>query len=145
VKRPRDRKNRILLVGDSHIRGYASTLKPLLNNNYDIYGVFKPGSGTSELSESAKDIADQLTLNDVIVICSGSNDYDRNDFSRTFLNIKDYLLHNNHTNIIVMNVPFQYDFPNSFAVNEKISVLNKKTPEIIQSLSSHQLPRDNEQ
>ena len=54
VKRPGARKHRILLVGDSHVRGYASTLKPLLNNNYDLYGVVKPGSGTSELSESAK-------------------------------------------------------------------------------------------
>ena len=54
VKHPAARKHRILLVGDSHIRGYASTLKPLLNNNYDLFGTVKPGSGTSELSESAK-------------------------------------------------------------------------------------------
>ena len=126
MERPGVSKHRILLVGDSHIRSYASALKPLLNNNYDLYGVVKPGSGTSELSESAKKVANQLTHNDVIVICSGSNDYDQNDFSRTFLNIKDYVMHNNHTNIVVMNVPFRYDLPNSSAVNEKISFFNKK-------------------
>jgi hypothetical protein len=35
-------------------------------------------------------------------------------------------MRNNHTNIVLMNVPFRYDLPNSFAVNEKISILNKK-------------------
>jgi hypothetical protein len=126
VKRPGARKHRILLVEDSYIRGYVSTLKPLLNNDYDLCGVVKPGSGTSEVSESAEEIAGQLTHDDVIVICSGTNDYDQNDFSRTFRNIKDYVTRNNHTNIPLMNVPFRYDLPNSFAVNEKISILNKK-------------------
>ena len=54
VKRPGVSKHRILLVGDSHIRGYASALKPLLNNNYDFYGVVKPGSATSELFNQQK-------------------------------------------------------------------------------------------
>jgi hypothetical protein len=114
---------RILLIGDSHIRGHLSTLKPLLNNDYDLYGVVKPGSGTSELSGSAKEVSCQLTHDDVIMICSGTIDYDMNDFFRTFRNIKDYIVRNNHTNILLMNVPFRYDLPNSFAVNEKISFL----------------------
>jgi hypothetical protein len=86
----------------------------------------KPSSGTSELSKSAKEVTGQLTHDDMMVIYSGTNDYDQNDFSRTFQNIKDYIEHNNHTNIVLMNVPFQYDLPNSFVVNEKISILNKK-------------------
>jgi hypothetical protein len=31
IKRPLSRKHRIILVGDRHVRGYVSTLKPLLN------------------------------------------------------------------------------------------------------------------
>jgi hypothetical protein len=55
VKRPGARKHRILLVGDSHIRlGYASALKPLPNINYDVRGLVKPSSGTSEHSESTR-------------------------------------------------------------------------------------------
>jgi cytochrome b involved in lipid metabolism len=98
----------------------VSTLKPLLNNDYDLYGVVKPGSGTSELSESAKEVAGQLTHDDVMVICSGTNDYDMNDFSKTFRNNKDHIVRNNHTDILLTNAPIWYDLPNSFAVNEKI-------------------------
>ena len=66
----------------------------------------------------------------MIVICSGTNDYDQNDFSRTLLNIKDYVMCNNHTNIVVMNIPFRYDVSNYFTVNEKIPLLNKNLQKI---------------
>jgi hypothetical protein len=41
--------------------------------------MMKPGSGTSELRESAKEVIIQLSHDDLIVICSGTNDYDLND------------------------------------------------------------------
>jgi hypothetical protein len=49
MKHPLSRKHRIIFVGASHVGGYVSTLKPLLNSDYDLYSVVKPGSGTSEL------------------------------------------------------------------------------------------------
>jgi hypothetical protein len=91
MKHPLSRKHRIIFVGDSHVRGYVSTLKPLLNSDYDLYSVVKPGSGSSELKESAKEVIRQLSHDDLIVICSGTNDYDLNDFSLTFQNIKNYI------------------------------------------------------
>jgi len=42
-------KHKIVLIGDSHIRGYVNTLKPLLSSDYNLYCVVKPGSGTGEL------------------------------------------------------------------------------------------------
>ena len=80
----------------------------------------KPGSGTNELKESAKEVIRQLSHDDLIVICSSTNDYDLNDFTLTFQNIKNYIKSNNHTNILLMNVPFWYDLPNSFSVNKNI-------------------------
>ena len=50
------KKHKIILIGDSHIKGYASNLKSLLSNNYDFFIIFKPGSTTNELMESAKKI-----------------------------------------------------------------------------------------
>ena len=54
VKHSPSNKHRILLIGDSHIRGYASALQPLLNSGYDIYSVIKPGAGSKELNNSEK-------------------------------------------------------------------------------------------
>jgi len=106
MKRPLSRKHRIILVGDNRVKGNVSTLKPLLNSDYDLYSMVEPGSGTSELKESAKEVISQLSHDDLIVICSGTKDYDLNGFSLTFQNIKNYIKSNNHTNILLMNVPF---------------------------------------
>jgi hypothetical protein len=107
------KKHRIVLIGDSHIKGYACNLKPVVSNNYDLYSTVKPGSTTSELKESAKEEVSQLSHDDLIIICSGTNDYELNEFSLTFQNIMDFIKSNNHMNIILMNVPFRYDLHNS--------------------------------
>ena len=81
-------------------------LKTLLSNNYELYSDIKPGSSTSELRERAKDEVSQLSHDDLIVISSGTNDYELNEFSSTFQNITNFIKTNNHTNIILINVPF---------------------------------------
>jgi len=48
-------KHRIVLIGDSNMRGYVSSLEPLLTSNYNLYSVMKPGSGTNELEKSANE------------------------------------------------------------------------------------------
>ena len=60
-------KHRIVLVGDSLIRGYACSLRPLLGNSFDVYGVVKPGSDTNELLNSAKDSIELLNHDDTLL------------------------------------------------------------------------------
>jgi hypothetical protein len=131
MKRPLCRKHKTILVGNRHVTGYVSTLKLLLNSDYGLYCVVKPGSGTNERKESAKEVIRQLSHDDLIVTCSGTNDCDFNDFSLTSQNIKNYIKSNNHTNILLMNVPFWYDLTNSFSVNKNISVLNRKLQRLV--------------
>ena len=45
------KKHRIILIGDSNIRGYASALEPIQDGDYNLYSVVKPGSGTNELKK----------------------------------------------------------------------------------------------
>ena len=122
-----------MLLGDSHIRGQVSMLKPLLNNDFDLYGAVKPGSGTSELSESAKGVIEQISCNDLIIISSGTNAYELNGFSSPFQNIKNYLMNTTHTNIILLNIPYRYDLRNSTAVNKPISLLNRKFYKLVKT------------
>ena len=118
-------KHRIILVGDSHVEGFASSLKSILHSDYDLFSVVKPGSSSNELKESAKEITRQLSHEDLIVICSSTSDLELNNLSVTFQNIMNYLMNNNHSNILLLNIPFRYDLPNSYAANKKISTLNK--------------------
>jgi len=99
-------KNRIILIGDSNIKGYMCNLNPLISSNYELYSIVKPGSTTNELKETAKKEISQLSHDDLIVICSGTNDYKLNELSLTLQNITNFVKNNNRTNIILVTVPF---------------------------------------
>jgi len=85
-------------------------LESLLNNNYELYGVIKPGATTNELKETAKEEVSRLSCNDVILISYDINDYEVNNFSLTLQNIIDFIQRNNQTNIISMNLPYSMIF-----------------------------------
>jgi len=54
---------------------------------------------------TAKSDVEKLTMNDVLIICSGTNDIDRNYSSIAFKNITNFVKSVNHTNIILISVP----------------------------------------
>jgi len=127
------KKHRVILLGDSNIKGYAGNIQSLLSDNYICYSIVKPGSTTSELKESAKKEVSQLSYDDVIIICSGTNDYEPFKFSVTCHNIMNFIKNNDHTNIILLNVPFRYDRPNSMSINKNISDLNRKLQTLVKA------------
>ena len=130
-------KHRIILVADSHVKGFASSL----NSDYDLSSVVKPGSGSNALKESAKEITRQLSHKDLIVICSGTNDLELNNLSVTFQNIMNYLRNNNHSNILLFNIPFRYNLPNSYAVNKKKFYVEQNVAETSERFHSYQIHR----
>jgi lysophospholipase L1-like esterase len=123
------KKHRIILIGDSNMRGYVGSLEPFLNSSYSLYSVVKPGSSTNELVKTANEVIRQLTHDDMIILCYGTNDFDQK--IRTFQNIKNFIMNNNHTNILLMNIPFRYDRPNTSYVNKIISSLNRKLQKLV--------------
>jgi len=132
-KVPHSKKHRIILIGDSNIKGHASNLKSILSNNYEFYSITKSGSTTSELKESAKKEIRQLSHNDVIIINSGTNDYEMFNFDQTFLNIRNFVMTYDHTNIL-MNIHHRYDIPNLISVNMNIASLNRKLQKLVNVL-----------
>jgi predicted nucleic-acid-binding Zn-ribbon protein len=125
------KKHRVILIGDSPIKGNGCNFKLLLSNNYELYSVAKPGSSSSELVNTAKEEFSQLCHEDVIIIYCGTNDYEANEFSLTQKNISQFIQANKHTNIILLNIPFRYDLRNSASVNSTISTLNRKLKKLV--------------
>jgi hypothetical protein len=132
------KKHRIILIGDSNMKGYVCLLEPLLNSNYNLYSVVKPRSITNELEKTANEVISHLTHDDMIILCYGTNDFDQRNlknlemkFSSTFQNIKNFIMNNNHTNILLMNIPFRYDRPNASYVNKIILRLNRKLQKLV--------------
>ena len=118
--------HKMVLIGDSHIRGFASSLRSVLPSKVEIFSMIKPGSHTKALRTSITETINQLTQDDVIVLSSGTNDYDQDNFKSTYGNIKECLLSVTHTNVLVLRIPFRYDLRNSREVNYNIAEVNKK-------------------
>lgn len=127
-------KHRIILLGDSHLRGYARSLQSIVNNDYDILGIVKPGSCSDVLKESNAEGLTQCSPNDQILINIGTNDYELDGLVNTYQNIRNFLMHHNHTNILLMSIPFRFDLPNHNEVNNKILTLNNKLEKLVRIL-----------
>ena len=78
------------------------------------------------LCESLNETVSQLSQDDLLVICCGSNDFELNNFDSTFQNIRKYLATIKHSNIVILSIPFRYDQRNCTVVNRKVLQLNKK-------------------
>ena len=72
-------------------------------------GVVKPGSVTGTLIETVKRDVGKLTMNDFLLIFSGTNFIHRNYSRNAFENITNFIKNVNHTNIILVIVPYRYD------------------------------------
>jgi len=71
-------KHKVLLMGDSHMRGCVARMIAILDTHFDVYGVVKPGLVTGTLIETVKGDVGKLTMNEFVIICSGTNDIDKN-------------------------------------------------------------------
>ena len=124
----------VILNGDSHIKGLATELQSVLPSDYKVLSVLKPGSGSEVLSESFKETVKHLSMKDIFVISSGTNDYNLDNFKTTFKNIKEYITSIIHTNILVLGLPNRYDRQNNLDVNSKIHIINKKLSKLVSIL-----------
>jgi hypothetical protein len=56
-------RNKILIIGDSHTRGFATNLRHNLDDDYNVLGIVKPGSDLTSILSS-----DILTKNNVVIV-----------------------------------------------------------------------------
>ena len=66
--------HKVLIIGDSHIRGWAMEVKLKLKGEYEVIGFTNPGSTMKTMKEPAITKISQLTKEDIVVLCGGSKD-----------------------------------------------------------------------
>jgi len=87
--------------------------------------VLKPRSSSNQLLETASQGIMKRNLDDMLIICSGTNDIATNRTTMSFQNISNMVTKNNHTNIILVNIPYRYDTANTNTVNDSIVKFNR--------------------
>jgi hypothetical protein len=121
------------MTGDSHLRGCAANMNVFLNDQFEVCGFIKPGAVSKTVMESAKNDIQELTRDDFLIMCSGTNDIERNNCREVFNNVISFLSVT-PTNIVLLSIPYRYDFKYSY-INNEIICFNRK---LLNSLrSSH--------
>ena len=70
----RSRRQRILLIGDSHVRNCAKYLQNNLDEDYEVSGFAKPGANMEEIVNTVRKDIQTLNKKDVVIVWGGSND-----------------------------------------------------------------------
>ena len=120
------RRHKVTLIGDSFLRGIGENVELSLSNKFGIYSMLKPGCKLNTLLQSANRASGSLTDKDVIFICGGANDFNSDKDESTIDHIMEFIKSNNHTNIVLANVPIRYDLSYYSQVNMGIRSYNKK-------------------
>jgi hypothetical protein len=118
-------EHKVLLIGDSHIRGCAEHIKIFLQQQFEVCGYVKPGASTKLVLESVKSDIEKFTMDDFVIVSSGSNNASINDFRKVFCEVTDFVKSVNQTNVVLLGIPYRYDLGNS-QINNEIEIHNRK-------------------
>ena len=120
------RSHKVLLVGDSHIRGIASEVKVRLSDEYEVIGYTNPGSTMKAIKEITSSKLHHLTKKDIVILGGGATDVAKNNSLTGIKHILDLSIHASHTNVIQLSVPHRYDLSNESCVNREVWKFNNR-------------------
>ena len=98
-------KKKILLIGDSHMRGCASELRKYIGPECEVAGTIMPGSRLKNVTKLAKNEIDGLSNSDAIIIWGGSNDINRNETVKGLKHMNEFVNQRKNTNIMIVTAP----------------------------------------
>jgi lysophospholipase L1-like esterase len=103
--------------------GCADLLNQNLNREFGVSGFVKPGAKTSDILDT--NIDKDMSKDDVIVVCAGTNDISKNSAKEGLRNIINFVRRNSHTNIMVMEVLHRHDLVDWSCVNKEVRSFNR--------------------
>jgi len=84
------------LIGDSHARECAQKISNHLGNSYAVTGYVTPGTGLEVITRSAKKKLDRLSQKDVVIVCGGANNINKNESVKGLSCVTQFVQHKTH-------------------------------------------------
>jgi hypothetical protein len=123
-------KKKIILIGDSHKKGYASQLASLFDKKFVVMGIVMPGARLQNIIKLCEQEVSSLTKDDIVLLWGGSNDVAKNETTKGLNRLKKLTNMNRNTNILLITVPYRCDLTEFSCVNKEIKVFNRKMHKI---------------
>lgn len=120
------KRHRIIIIGDSHVRGCSDKLANSLGKAFSVIGITKPNANVSAILHSTNLKNDKLSKRDVVIICGGSRDIAKNESVLGLRAISDFAKSLDNTNVILTTAPHRFDLLPSSCVNMEVEVFNRK-------------------
>jgi len=134
ISSPIRRKKRILLIGDSHMRGCASELgKKNLGPEYEVTGTIMPRSRLQNVKKLARNEIAWFSNKDAVVIWGGSHDINRNETRKGLKYLNEFVNQRNNTNVIIEPVPHRHDLLVTSCINKEVQIFNRKLHKIMKN------------
>jgi hypothetical protein len=131
-KKHQAKRPRIIVLGDSHTRGFAGELLRQVKQHLNVIGYLKPNAGLTE--ETSK-----LTKKDTVIVSGRTNDIERNLHGKNLTSIVRVLDATQHTNVILIDVPLRYDPGKRSHINEEVVNYNRKLHKVTKSFKHAKL------
>jgi precorrin-4 methylase len=80
IKKKEDiRRQKIVILGDSHARGVAQELQYQLNQEFEVQSIIKPRATMRTVVSTMNSDINKLTKRDVCIIWAGTQDIGKNE------------------------------------------------------------------
>jgi hypothetical protein len=100
-----NKDHKVIFLGDSHATECAGKISNYLGNSYEVTGYVNPGTGLEVITNSAKKEIDCLMQKDVLIVCGGANNVNKNESIKGLKCVTQSVQNKTNTNVVIMNAP----------------------------------------
>jgi hypothetical protein len=129
---PACRRHKIVIIGDSHVRGLSEKVNNYLDDSFSVISITKSNADIEAITSPLHLKSDNLTKKDLIIFYGGTKNIGRNETKKGLRSLKGFAQRTTNTNVILLGAPYRYDLPPSSCVNTEVKLYNKT----LQSLMS---------
>jgi hypothetical protein len=131
VKFNAKKRRKVILLGDSHIRGCSEILGDLLGTSFSVIRITKPNYNMKAVINSINFKAEKLSRRDVVILCGGTRDIAKNETNNGLRYASQFANSAAHTNVIIMCAPTGFVLLSSSCVNKEVASFNRKLQKVM--------------
>jgi lysophospholipase L1-like esterase len=92
-----------------------------------------PGAGLQNITNLAKNEVTALTKSDMVIVCGGSNDVNRNESQAGLNSLRNFVNLRTNTKVLILPLPQRHDLTYDSCVNKEIQSFNRKLHKIMKN------------
>jgi hypothetical protein len=129
-------RQKILVAGDSHVRGLSDKARNCLDDTFSVFSITKPNADIESITSPVHLKTGNLTKEDLIIFLGGTKDISRNEAKKGLHSLRDFTQRTINTNLILLGAPHRYDLSPQLCVNTEVKLYNKRLQSLV-SVSNH--------